>query len=111
MIDLKPCPWCSGAACIRAFNVFCLKCGLSGPVKIKQHEAVDAWNSLPRAPKWTVYDGTEETLPEEESDILIKTGGEKFFATHSFKGEYMRENGCIDCLHKGDRLMPWPGEE
>lgn len=117
MKDLLPCPSCGGAACIRNFCVSCLKCGMSGPIKVKQYEAIDAWNSLPRAPKWTVYDGTPQTLPRmpHNGNLLLlldlpALGMKSSGWWRGYAWGIDRTKSLCEPM-PGDRWMPWPGGE
>jgi hypothetical protein len=86
-------------------------CGVCGPWADTETEAVAAWNALPRAPRWTEYDGTEYTLPKPGQWVLVENAdyGDRMALEHDHDGE------CDDVDHahrytlRGrDRWMPWP---
>lgn len=60
MNELKPCPYCGETKLLfenaelepQAF-VTCRRCGMVGPMRMEEIDAVTAWNALPRALVWT----------------------------------------------------------
>lgn len=79
MDRLLPCPHCGFAENDEeqfAINprqgeqIVCPKCLMSGPSAKSFDFAIAAWNALPRTPRWTEYDGTEQTLPPKGSFVF-----------------------------------------
>ncbi len=80
--ELKPCPFCGGEAKlgdqarVEHFIVECGKCS-KFLESINQDEVIRKWNQRTPEPntsvlRWTRYDGTTETLPEEDKAISVK---------------------------------------
>lgn len=65
--QLKSCPHCGNSLYVsieysgiyEKFFVRCPKCRMSGPLVEDKHAAAEAWNSLPRTPKWTSESPTQ----------------------------------------------------
>lgn len=129
--ELKPCPWCGHSAEMEPQGyrnealAFCPKCsrGVTGECG-DIDDAIAAWNTLPRAPKWTEYDGTEGTLPPEGVQVLIEisfpghsgvvtfnTVGKR--SSQTLSGSIWWEMLMADPweIHEGNRWMPWPGDK
>lgn len=118
MDELRECPWC-GKSDVRYFEphnplhvgrVVCWSCHR----QILAEDAVAAWNALPRKTKWVTYDGTEETLPEQETAVIISTNGVVQRACVQRYDEYWDFGEDVVGPLKisvGDRWTPWPGEE
>lgn len=82
---LKSCPFCGGEAEKVTFErmnetfVRCKSCGVCTKMDNSQGDvAIDAWNRRTPGPgtsviTWYRYDGTPETLPEEDRTVIIKT--------------------------------------
>lgn len=116
---LEPCPWCgkSDVQYLEPDNpynpgmVICLRCVR----QIRSHDAVAAWNSLPRKTGWTTYDGTESTLPPEGHPVIAILWGSKrprrafLVDKKGWASDPIRV--VLDSICIGDRWTPWPGEE
>ncbi len=84
--ELKPCPFCYSEVDghdIRLSKKFgrywvrCGGCGCGGPLASTELLAIDEWNLRTPEPntsvlRWTRYDGTVETLPEDnEKRVMV----------------------------------------
>lgn len=115
---LKPCPNPSckkSMPAVGGFKILCNTCGTSGPTHINISDAVDAWNALPRAPQWTTYDGTPETLPENGGRVLVSLvmkDGSRINMLAGSTGKGWREGRVARWPYNiGDRWMYWPKED
>lgn len=67
MNELKPCPYCGETKLLfenaelepQAF-VTCRRCGMVGPMRMEEIDAVTAWNALPCALVWTTEAPTQK---------------------------------------------------
>jgi Lar family restriction alleviation protein len=83
--ELKKCPFCGGEAAMRhlenvSFYVVCTKCNAGIETYSDKDAAIAAWNRRAPEPgtsviRWTRYDGTAETLPEECEPVLVRIRG------------------------------------
>lgn len=132
--ELRPCPWCghdeptvdyvSVEEVSQSWGVTCPNCertveGAQG----EKDDAIAAWNAIPRAPKWTEYDGTESTLPIDEKLCCVELTG-KLLPRRTLAWRYMYDSSGISVLDPcwqedgvglsriivGDRWLPWPGD-
>jgi hypothetical protein len=85
---------------------------------IKAKDAIDAWNALPRAPQWTMYDGMEETLPEDGTQgALLLSRNEPETGLRIKDVVWKTASGWLNdrCQERpytiGDRWMYWLEED
>lgn len=80
---LKACAHCGGKAIFqphgRTVYVSCSKCHACSDYEDTQEAAAELWNRRTPAPMtnvvtWVRYDGTEETLPEENEPVRLSRG-------------------------------------
>lgn len=77
-------------------------------LELIRQEAAE-WNTLPRAPHWTEYDGTEATLPPSDEYVLVSAkAGWRDYDKCRDRGEMMEWRCQGLPLEIGDRWMPWP---
>lgn len=108
--ELKPCP---NHECPNPMDLNCghaggcwwvsCACGCRSPAITKERRVIDnreaavaAWNALPRAPRWTEFDGAEATRPKYGDVCLVETHYGAKFTVSSWDFEI------------GDRWMHWP---
>jgi hypothetical protein len=59
------------------YHVGCWNCGARGSAALTEREAIEKWNHREIEPgtsviRWTRYDGTPETLPEDRNDRIVR---------------------------------------